>query len=186
MKQRMIVLLAALLLLGVGQADAQKRKAVRKVAKTVAAAVPVTVDDPVVVDGHIAFLGVPLGQTKATIDAALGEKGFKLTKLEVGEEVRGTAYGAQWTLWVANEGKNLTITDVANYKMAQAKRRMTALVAGLQTKCGGTVQPYDVEEGEGKAITCPTGTIRVYYRDADEVNFSGMSFLVCVEFADKQ
>ena len=185
----MIVLLAALLLLGVGQADAQKRKAVRKAAKTVAAAVPVTIDDPVVVDGHIAFLGVPLGQAKATIDAALGEKGFKLTKLEVGEEVRGTAYGAQWTLWVADDGKNLTITEVSDHKKAQAKRRMTALVAGLQAKCGGTVQSYDAHNadgGEGKVITCPAGTIRVYYRDADEVFFSDTSFLVCIEFADKQ
>ena len=186
MKQRMIVLLAALLLLGVGQADAQKRKMVRKAAKTAAAVVPVTVDDPVVVDGHIAFLGVPLGQAKAKIDAALGEKGFKLTKLEVSEDVRGTAYGAQWSLWVSNDGKKLVLTGVNEYKKAQAKRRMTALVAGLQAKCEGTVQPYDVGEGEGKTITCPAGTIRVYYRDSDEVDFSGMSFLVCVEFADKQ
>lgn len=76
MKKICLIMTVAASCLSAQQMNAQQRKSTTK-KPTTTQVVPVSVDEPLGVDGHLAFMGVSQGQTLSKVKSDLAAKGFR-------------------------------------------------------------------------------------------------------------
>jgi len=191
--KKTLLALAALLLLGTAQesmAQQKKKAPVRKTTTTVKkktpTVTPITVADPVVIDGHLAYMGVQLGQSTAKMWSELKKKGFKDVKNGWGDvQTKGLSYGAMSVIGVDEKG-DVYVTEDKAYTLSQAKRRVVSLAAGLKKALNGktSVMPETDGGGGGTAIACDYGRIEITYQNDDEVEFISDTYVVRYHFID--
>ena len=193
MKKITVLFAAAALILSAQQMNAQQRKSatVKKAATAQVAAV--TINEPIGVDGHLAFMGVSQGQPLNKVKSDLAAKGFRAGKDQWGNETtKGTAYGAVGSIYVQDlaelggKGIRVTMTEDKQYTLAQAKQRMNALVAGFKAQANGKASRVQgMEYGSaGMEIVNDYGTITVTYHNADEMEASSKFNVIQYWFDD--
>lgn len=175
--KKIFVLFVAALMLSAQQMNAQQRKSTTA-KKPTAQVIPVTISEPIGVDGHLAFMGVSQGQVLNKVKSDLAAKGFREGKDQWGNETtKGTAYGAAGAIYVQDlaelggKGIRVTMTEDKQYTLVQAKQRMNALVAGFKALANGKAKRVQgMEPGaDGMEIVNDYGTITVTYHNADEM-----------------
>lgn len=183
-----LLLLIGLLLFGMVQTSvAQQRKSARKSApKKVAPTIPVTVtiDEPVIVNGNVAFQGVPVKQPVAKISQQLKAKGFVDKKENGFQFLSGTAYGVKVKAFVEDENW-IAVREVKLYTAKQAKARINAYKKAFLEATGSTDVKNDEmlpAEGGGFVVNTSGGTIDVHYYNEDEVNFDSNYFNIVITF----
>ena len=190
--KKTLLALTALLLLGMAQGTMaqQKKTSVRKTMSTVkkktSVVTPISITDPVVIDGHLAYMGVQLGQSPSKIWTELEKKGFKEVKSDWGDtQTKGLSYGAMSAIGVDEKG-NVYVTEDKAYTLSQAKRRVASLAAGLKKALNGktSVMPATDGGGGGTAIACDYGRIELQYQNDDEVEFISDTYVVRCHFID--
>ena len=192
----------ALLMMGTAQESmAQQRKSVTKstavrksaakkpaakkpaVKKPVAAPATVTIDDPVIVNGHVAFLGVPVKQAVATIKEQLKEKGFVDTNENGFQYLLGTAFGVKVKVFVSSENQ-IETREAKGYTLNQVKTRVNAYKKAFVEATGGkaTENCMGCPEDGGVSIETTGGTIEIHYYNQDEVNFESKYFDIVITY----
>ena len=198
--KKIILLLMALMLMGTAQESvAQQRKTTAKntaVKKTTTAArkttpkkpaptasATVTITDPVIVNGHVAFLGVPVKQAENVIKQQLLAKGLVNTKENGFEFLGGTAYDVKVQVFVEDENR-ITVREAKAYTKSQAKARINAYKKAFVDATGAkaTENCMNCDDG-GVTIDTPGGIIEVHFYNQDEVNFDSKYFDIVLTFA---
>ena len=178
MRKISVLLVVAALMLSAQQMNAQQRKSTTARKPATAQVTPVTINEPIGVDGHLAFMGVSQGQALNKVKSDLAAKGFREGKDQWGNPTtKGTAYGAAGAIYVQDlaelggKGIRVTMTEDKQYTLPQAKQRMNALVAGFKALANGkATRVQGMEPGAaGMEIVNDYGTITVTYHNADEV-----------------
>ena len=178
MKKISVLFVVAALMLPAHQMNAQQRKSTTARKPATAQVTPVTINEPIGVDGHLAFMGVSQGQTLSKVKSDLAAKGFREGKDQWGNATtKGTAYGAAGAIYVQDlaelggKGIRVTMTEDKQYTLPQAKQRMNALVAGFKAQANGKASRVQgMEPGAaGMEIVNDYGTITVTYHNADEI-----------------
>lgn len=144
---------------------------------------------PAEVDGHMAFLGISLGETPNSMKEKLVAKGLKFQKPEYegnGITLTGMVYGATSRVEIGI-APDKSIYDVAlfstkPYRLPQAKARFKELVAQLEAIYG------KASENNGFTATIKTakGQVVVEYFNEDEVEESSEFFIVVANFSEKK
>ena len=192
MKKICLIMTVAALCLSAQQMNAQQRKSTTK--KTTTQVVPVSVDEPLGVDGHLSFMGVSQGQPLNKVKSDLAAKGFREGKDQWGNPTtKGTAYGAAGAIYVQDlaelggKGIRVTMTEDKQYTLPQAKQRMNALVAGFKAQANGKASRVQgMEPGAaGMEIVNDYGTITVTYHNADEIEGTSKYNVIQYWFDDK-
>lgn len=133
--------------------------------------------DPVLVNGKLAFMGIPIAQSKDAFEMQLKEKGFVEKKEEWGSGTywSGNAYGEKVRVYM-DTSKNIGISEVKEYNLSNAKKRITLLKnAFLEATHGKIIEDstkYDSDEGGRLTIGLSCGKIDISYENSDVVNFS--------------
>jgi len=196
--KRLLFIAALALMMGAAQESmAQQRKTtVRKsavkrttasknaVKKAVTPPVTITIDDPVIVDGCVAFLGIPVNQSPDDIEKQVKAKGF-VDKMEYGFNwLVGTAFGTQMKMFVEAEG-GVTAREVKAYTFSQAKNRVNAYKKAFVQATGGKSSDdcMGCQDGGGTTIETVGGTIEIRYYNQDEVNFESKYYDIVVSFS---
>ena len=119
-------------------------------------------------NNHLMFQGIPMGQSGASIKAALKQKVF-----QAGEyNMSGTLSGAPVTVWIADDGSIIRVSEEKDNTKPLAKKRFLQLKTQLMETYHGKVYPMEMSDGgDGAIISTDRGYIEVFYRDADEVDF---------------
>lgn len=119
---------------------------------------------------HMTFQDIPMGQSEASIKVALKQKGFKDDEYVM----TGTLNGASVAVWIADDGSSIKVSEEKGNTKALAKKRFLQLKTNLMETYHGITHPWTPwDDSEGAIISTDKGYIEVFYRDADEVNFSG-------------
>ena len=101
MKKIYVIMTVAALMLSAQQMNAQQRKSTIAKKPATTQATPVAINEPIGVDGHLAFMGVSQGQPLNKVKSDLAAKGFREGKDQWGNETtKGTAYGAVGAIYV--------------------------------------------------------------------------------------
>lgn len=154
---------------------------------------PVVIDEPLVVDGHIAFMGILLNQSKQNIESQLRAKGYTPTKDEFGTtSFKMTVWGQKVDLSVDSPLGNKEICvnwrELKNYGKSTARARVVALTNAILKSTGGKIIGSDMTnnsiEGGYNKIQAGDGYIEVSYWNDDEVNFDSRIFHVGVKIAN--
>ena len=133
-------------------------------------------------NNHLMFQGIPMGQSGASIKAALKQKVF-----QAGEyNMSGTLSGAPVTVWIADDGSIIRVSEEKDNTKPLAKKRFLQLKTQLMETYHGKVYPMEMSDGgDGAIISTDRGYIEVFYRDADEVDFSGNYYICEYVYKDK-
>lgn len=178
MKKTFVLFAMAALCMSAQTMDAQQRKSTTAKKPTTTQVTPVAVNEPIGVDGHLAFMGVSQGLPLNKVKNDLAAKGFREVKDQWGNTAtKGTAYGAAGAIYVQDlaelggKGIRVTMTEDKQYTLPQAKQRMNALVAGFKAFGNGkATRVQGMEPGaDGMEIVNDYGTITVTYHNADEM-----------------
>lgn len=118
-------------------------------------------------NNHLTFQGIPMGQSGASIKAALKQKGFKAGEYEM----TGTMNEVPVGIWVSDEGDRINITERKDYSKAAAKQRYESLKRSLCTEYNGYLLNRGdyVDFGEGVTIANDKGFIELMYHNDDEM-----------------
>lgn len=150
-------------------------------------AVVIKESEPLIVNGRLAFMGIPVKQAQATISAKLKEKGFVLKD----DSWEGTVYGVKSSLGIEGfdgQADGISYREMKEYTKTQAINRVKALQKAFLEATGGKVientLPNDGVEGEFVKIEAGKGTIEIQYANEDEVNFESRFFNVIVQFRE--
>ena len=131
--------------------------------------------------GQLYFMGIPVKQPKANLDAQLKSKGFVQKKDEYGNvELFGSVDGVSVRIFTAD--KCLTVTDKKLYSFANAKKRFSALFTKITSEYGKGKYTSEGEDIRTYQIDGPGGTIEISMWDSDEVNFTSGQYLVSVTY----
>lgn len=199
--KKIAFVLTALMLLGTVQNNcmAQQRKpvgktAVRRTTTTAkntavrkatppAAPTTVTIADPVIVNGHVAFLGVPVKQAESAIKQQLKAKGLTNVSQNGFQYLGGTAYGVKVKVFVEGENQ-IVVREAKTYTKSQAKARINAYKKAFAEATGDKITEdcLDCDEGGGITIETTGGTIEARFYNQDEVDFSSKYFDIVVTF----
>lgn len=198
-------LLIALMLMGTAHTTmAQQRKsttktAVRKTAtkktqakKPAVASIPYV--GPAEANGEIAFLGISLAESPATMKSQLLSKGMKIDFVEENEKnnihlkgsIDGTAVRLSISISVDKSIFNLSVIDNKSYRLAQATVRFNALVKKMESIYGKG--QYENNESEYKQYTIAVGKgeLSVSMFNEDEMDGASGFYSVTVGFARKR
>ena len=173
-----------------------RRTPVQRTQTQQTSAIVIKDNEPLLVNGHLAFLGIPLVQNRARIEAQLREKG--ITKKEDGYgniRYEGMVYGVKSSIAILGgyqQGENtegISYYEMKNYSKAQARNRVFAYQKAFLNATGGKViendMSYNSDEGERIEIeTTNKGYITIQYANEDEVNFESSYFNVIVMFRE--
>ena len=130
---------------------------------------------------QLSFMGIPVNQRKANIEAQLKSKGFRLNKDYEGNScLSGIADGV--TVNVIVEDKCLTATDRKPHSLSTAKKRYSALITKLTSEYGRGKYENDFEYDNSYEIRGTGGLISISMYDTDVVNFSSGQYYVAVTF----
>lgn len=145
---------------------------------------------PPTVDGHVAFLGIPLNVTPASMKSQLQAKGFKVSYDDGGNNISmtGQAYGTKSRAIISIgfvNGKNgciysMTCLDEKTLRLPQAKARYNQLVKKMESIYGkGTPTGDDTYE-----IKVGTGKVLVSYFNEDEMDGASDFYVVQTFYQD--
>lgn len=116
---------------------------------------------------HMTFQGIRMGQSGASIKAALKQKGFKAGEYDMS----GTLNGVPVTVWVAEDGSMIRVTMQNSYTKVTARHRYEVLKSSLIKEYNGKVIEGGMEVyfGEGVVIATDRGSIELMYHNDDEM-----------------
>lgn len=159
--------------------NAQKKthQRARTTHRTVATTSTVSITDPMVVNGHLAFLGIDVTQSRSAIAQQLKAKGFVEYKNENSPYpfYKGMAYGVKCDLSInqEDENRNINYRELKRYKLSAAKARLNALANALLKASGGKVTDKYIQSDQGLVkIEGNNWYIEIMYANEDEVNFT--------------
>lgn len=143
---------------------------------------------PTIIDGHLAFNGVPLGQSKSKIKQQLEEAGMIGEKDENKRQCyAGRAYGVSVQAYVESKTQ-LSVREEKSYTKAQALSRIEGYQKAFIKDTGGKVVDNTLNKNgsEGGTVVIETraGIIEIGYYNQDEVNFSSKNFDIILSFID--
>lgn len=200
--KRTILFLAAAIMLGMSMPTmAQQKKAPAKrttttkttkkptAKKPVQQSQSIVLNEPMIVDGHLAFLGIPVNLPTETISQKLKEKGFVYSKTEydMGSWV-GMAYGVKSSVNIGKEPAYVSFREMKDYTKTQARNRVTSYQKAFVEATGGKVtentMSYNSVEGGQVRIETSKGYIEINYGNQDEVDFSSKYYDVYVTIGE--
>lgn len=134
---------------------------------------------------HLTFQGIQMGQPGENIRAALKQKGF-IKAEESLYGLKGTLNGVSVMVGVPDDGSTIAVTEELSNTKTVARKRFLQIKTQLMETYRGKVYPkWMWDGGDGAVISTDNGYVEVYYRDADEVNFSGNEYLLEYIYKDK-
>ena len=145
---------------------------------------------PPTVDGHVAFLGIPLNVTPAKMKDQLLAKGFKVSYDDGGNNISltGQAYGTKSRAIISIgfvNGKNgciysMSCLEEKTLRLAQAKARYNQLVKKMESIYGkgSATNDYSYEINVGKGKVC------VSYFNEDEIDGASDYYVVQTFYQD--
>lgn len=155
-------------------------------------------NEPLVVNGHVAFLGIPVKQSQINIENKLKEKGLiykgkDAYKNDLGWE--GIVYGVKCNVHIEKDfdhngsANGVSYRELKNYSKAQSRNRVFAYRKAFLEATGGKVVEDDTsfngdEGGLVEIETANNGHITIQYANEDEVNFESPYFNVIVIFRE--
>lgn len=162
-----------------------KRTTQKKKTTTTTTPVAITVDDPLVVGGSVAFMGVPVKQSAAKIEQQLKEKGFVPKKENGFSFLSGTAYGVKVKVFV-EEGQ-IVVREEKAYKKTPARSRIEAYKKAFEKNntvkvTENTMTRNGDEDGNYLLQSESGGTVDLHYYNQDEVNFDSPFFDIVLTF----
>lgn len=148
--------------------------------------------EPLLVNGWLAFMGIPVKQPKTNIIAKLKEKGFVLKDDYGNIRWEGTAYGTKGSLAIIEDyneqPEGISYREIKNYSKTQARNRVIAYQKTFLEATGGRIIENTMAnngiEGEYVKIEAGKGVIEIQYANEDEVNFESPYYNVIVQFRD--
>ena len=173
-----------------------RRTPVQRTQTQQAPTVVIKENEPQAVNGHLAFLGIPLVQNRARIEASLREKGIIKKEDEYGNiRYEGMVYGVKSSVAILGgyqQGENtegISYYEMKNYSKTQARNRVFAYQKAFLNATGGKVVENDMsynsdEGGQIEIETTNKGHITIQYGNEDEVNFESNFFVVTVQFRE--
>jgi len=191
MKKRLLTLplmLFTMSLVCVAQNRVQSKSPVKKSSATVAS-IPLT--GPAIVDNHLAFLGISLGESTITVKAKLVEKGMKVEKNIDGTtniNMMGNIDGVQSRviIGVTNDNKvfSMSANDKKSYRLPQAKTRYNSLLSKIQSIYGKGA--FDVNEADMKRYIIKTskGVVTVELYNEDEMDGASESYCIAIGLSE--
>lgn len=147
--------------------------------------------EPLIVNGHLAFLGIPVKQSRVIVGNLLKGKGF-LQKDDGYGNIRweGTAFGVKSSVALLGGYEQGTLTEgisyreLKNYSKTQARNRVNAYLNAFLKATNGKVIENTMAnngiEGEYVEIQASNGYIKIEYGNQDEVNFDSPYYDVIV------
>lgn len=190
MKKSILTLFGVLLLGTALPIMAQQRKGnVRSTAKTVTS-IPMV--GPAVVDNHLAFLGLSLGESAPQISSKLIAKGMKVDKsFDDGTSnvyLTGTIDGVQSRVMIGVTAEktvyNLNLYDKKSYRLPQAKSRFNALITKLESIYGKG--KYNTNDNDRKIyhIRTAKGLVTLDLYNEDEMDGASDFYCICISFSE--
>ena len=199
--KKIVLLLMALMTMGTAQESAAQRltatvkkkptmqktiiagKTTAPKKQTLANAATVTITDPVIVNGHVAFLGVPVKQAENAIKKQLLAKGLADPNENGFKYLGGTAYDVKVKVFIEDENR-ITVREAKGYTKSQVKARINAYKKAFVEATGAkaTEECMDCDDG-GVKIETTGGLIDIHFYNQDEVNFSSKYFDIVLTFS---
>lgn len=179
MIKKTILLFIAAMLVGVMPSMAQKKnyrktrtnqRTVSRVKKPVVTVPAITFTDPVVVNGHLAFLGVDIQQSPLEIIQQLKAKGLSEYPKEEGEvypTLHGNIYGVncQVSIYKDDNAQTINFLETSGYAKTKARDRVNSLAAAFAKATGGKITDsntkYNSDKGCDATIESKYGIITV-------------------------
>ena len=153
--------------------------------------------EPLIVNGHVAFLGIPVRQSRAVLETKLREKGIiHKGKDTYGNDLglQGIVYGVKSSVYIEGEynqepyADGISFRELKNYSKTQARNRVKAYQKAFLEATGGKVtendMSYNSDEGGRVEIEAGKGYILIQYSNEDEVFFESPYYNVIVQFRD--
>lgn len=189
MKKFFIIMI---MLAGVTLLQAQVRRvSTQRTSVQQSSAVVVKETEPLIVNGHLAFLGIPVKQSRVILGNLLKGKGL-LQKDDGYGNIRweGTVFGVKSSVAILGGYEQGTLTEgisyreLKNYSKTQARNRVNAYLNAFLKATNGKVientMANNGDEGEYVEIKVGNGYIKIEYGNQDEVNFDSPYYDVIV------
>lgn len=189
MKKFFIIMI---MLAGVTLLQAQVRRvSTQRTSVQQSSAVVVKETEPLIVNGHLAFLGIPVKQSRVILVNLLKGKGL-LQKDDGYGNIRweGTVFGVKSSVAILGGYEQGTLTEgisyreLKNYSKTQARNRVNAYLNAFLKATNGKVientMANNGDEGEYVEIKVGNGYIKIEYGNQDEVNFDSPYYDVIV------
>lgn len=173
------------------KARTTQRSRITQKKKTTTTTKPVVINDPMVVDGHIAFLGIPLSLGKKGIEQQLPSKGLTGYKDEhtiAGISFKGIVFGEKVDLAVDDhDDGNICVNwrELKQYREGAVKARTKALANAIVKNTNGKIKSQNYYGDQGHyLIQAGDGYIDVSYYNEDEVNFESDFYNIVIQVSN--
>lgn len=153
-------------------------------------ATSISFEGPAIVNGHLAFMGIPLNENPATMKSKLIAKGF--ISRQVDEEyslaVQGTVEGAKARIEIAVTPHNtigyLNLYEDRAYLLPKAKARYATLVSKLEKIYGKGEYHCNDDDHKIYWIKMEGGRVAVELFNMDEMDGASDYYIVAVSFSE--
>lgn len=141
--------------------------------------------DPPAVNGHIAFMGIPLSETANGMKTKLLAKGFKLERIDRDTKyiyLTGNVYGVPSRIEIAPDyqGKITIRVYAKSQRLPQAKKTFNTLLAKAKAVYGNGSYETNEDGWKKYMIGRPDGTAFVELFNEDEMDGASDFFLVAI------
>ena len=159
-------------------------------AKSTVASIPF--EGPAIVDGHLAFMGIPLSESPATMKSKLMAKGLKSKPNVSGNgslEVKGFIDDVQVQIEISITSEKtiwaISMQDEVCKRLPKAKTRFTSLVAKLESIYGKGKYEYNEDDQKDYRIKTEKGSIIVSLFNMDEMDGASELYVIGARFSEK-
>jgi len=148
---------------------------------------------PPVVDGHLAFMGIPLSVSPEEMKAKLMAK--SMTKDGGMEEETGQIYligsvdGVKSRIWIASKDEGIYtihVEDFKTYLLPKAQTRFKTVLNNAIAIYGQGTYTDNYDGYKGYKIKCGKGVVAVWLMNEDEMDGASDCFKVIVVYTEKE
>lgn len=168
-----------------------KSTAPQKKASVKPAVASVPFEGPAIVDGHLAFMGIPLTENPAAMKSKLMAKGLKSKQNVSGNgdlEVKGVVDGVQVQIVISCNPNNaigyIVMDDTTCKRLPKAKARFTSLVAKMESIYGKGKYEYNEDDQKEYCIKTEKGRVTISIFNEDEMDGASSLFVNRVTFSE--
>ena len=155
------------------------------------AAVSVPFEGPGIVDGHLAFMGIPLNESPANMKSKLMAKGLQSKRNDSGNgslEVKGLVDGVQTIVEIAVSYKKdiwaIHMRDASTVRLPKAKARFETLLAKVESIYGKGECVDNYDDHKHYLLKSDKGSISVELFNEDEMDGASDFYVISVSFSE--
>ena len=143
---------------------------------------------PTVVNGHLAFMGIPINTAEASLRKQLFAKGFKVYKNRWGQEFPETLVGIYKgrKVQVQTMYKGLIVQDDEHPTLEKARKRYYSLVKQLESIYGKGVTKDHNDFNLRYEIKTPQGLVVAEMFNEDEMEGESDSYIVSFVLSESE